>query len=320
MSSSTPPAIAESSQATATPKKVINNQQIARLQHRHAWIVNLFTFSGLGLALALLWLDGPVGSIELGLFLGMALITNIGIVVGFHRHFTHRSFQATMPVRVALAILGSMAAQGTLSFWVALHRFHHEHSDTPQDPHSPCFDGERSLNGLRGFWHAYVGWTVKHPVPNPNYYATDLMRDRALVQINKLYLGWVALGLLIPALLGGWWHGSWQGAFYGFLWGGAVRMSLTHNLVWSITSLAHIVGNRPLKSSDRSTNNFWLALPTLGDSWHNNHHAFPNAAIVGWHWWQLDPAGWLIRLLEQFGWVWDVKVPSDRAIAAKTLP
>lgn len=300
-------------------KKTLDNPKIKHLQHLHAWGVNSFTFGFLLLALVLWVVYRPIGSVEIGLCVTMALLTNVGIVVGYHRHFTHRSFQAKTPVRVILAILGSMAAQGTVNFWVALHRFHHETSDTPEDPHSPYFDGDQPLQGWRGFWHSYVGWTTKHPVPNPNHYATDMLRDKAISWVNKWYLLWVFLGLAIPTVLGGLLRGSLEGAFYGFLWGGAVRMSITHNLVWSITSVAHILGNQSMNSGDRSTNNFWLAIPTLGDSWHNNHHAFPHAAIVGWEWWQIDPAGWLIRVLEKLGLVWEVKVPTPSMITAKKI-
>lgn len=301
------------------PKKTIESDYIKNLQWRHALIVNWFSFLGVVIASILILSGNPVSSVEVGLFAGMWFLTEIGIIVGFHRHFTHCSFQAATPVRIVLSILGSMAAQGSLVFWVSLHRLHHEYSDKQGDPHSPHLHGESLLERLRGLWHSYIGWTLNHPVANPNHYASDLLRDQVISKVNKLYLVWVLLGLAIPTVLGGILRGSWAGAFYGFLWGGPVRMYLTHNLVWSITSIAHVFGNRPLNSKDRSTNNIWIALPTLGESWHNNHHAFPNAAIVGWKWWQIDIAGWIVRALEKLGLIWDVKVPTASMIQAKKI-
>lgn len=298
-------------------KKIIDNDRLKRIQQIHAIAVSLLAHIGIILALSLLCLGYPIGLSELVIFAILTLLTTIGIVVGYHRHFTHRSFQAVTPVRVILAILGSMAGQGNVVFWVALHRFHHETSDTPDDPHSPYFKGEKSLEKWPGFWHSYMGWTVDHQLPNPLYYASDILRDKVISKVNSLYFLWIAIGLIFPTLIAGILTASWLGAFYGFLWGGLVRIFLTQNLVWSITSIAHIIGNRPLASDDRSTNNFWLAIPTLGDSWHNNHHTFPNAAIVGWRWWQIDIAGWMIQALEQVGWAWDVKQPTPAMIAAK---
>lgn len=300
-------------------KKTVKNDRLKRLQQIHAIAVSTLSYVGVSLALILLVLGYPIGGTAFILFGIMAFLTTVGIVVGYHRHFTHRSFQTTTPIRVILAILGSMAGQGNVAFWVALHRFHHECSDTERDPHSPYFKGEKPLGKWEGLWHSYMGWTVDHELPNPLYYASDILRDKTISKINNLYFLWIAIGLLIPTLAVGFINESWMSAFYGFLWGGLVRICLTQNLVWSITSIAHIIGNSPLDSGDRSTNNIWIAIPTLGDSWHNNHHTFPNAAIVGWEWWQIDIAGWIIRGLEKLGLAWDVKVPTAQAISVKTI-
>jgi stearoyl-CoA desaturase (delta-9 desaturase) len=298
-------------------KRIVQNSRLKRIQQIHAIVVSTLAHLGVSLALILLFIGYPIGTIELGIFVTMAFLTTIGIVVGFHRHFTHRSFRAVMPVRVVLGILGSMAGQGNVTFWVALHRFHHECSDTPDDPHSPYFKGEKLLGKWEGLWHSYMGWTVDHKLPNPLYYAPDILRDKVISRVSNLYFLWIAIGLIFPTVLAGILTTSWLGAFYGFLWGGLVRIFVTQNLVWSITSIAHIIGDRPLASGDRSTNNIWIAIPTLGDSWHNNHHAFPHAAIVGWEWWQIDIAGWMIRALEKLGWAWDLKVPTARMIVSK---
>ncbi len=299
--------------------KTVKNPRLQRIQKIHAIAVNTLSYLGLTVAVGLLLFGYPIGAIEMSIFAIATFLTTMGIVVGFHRHFTHCSFKAVTPVRVILAILGSMAGQGNVAFWVALHRFHHECSDTPDDPHSPYFKGEKQLGKWEGLWHSYMGWTVDHKLPNPLYYTSDILRDKTIAKVNSLYFLWIAIGLLVPTLAGGILTNSWLGAFYGFLWGGLVRICVTQNLVWSITSIAHIIGNSPLESGDRSTNNIWIAIPTLGDSWHNNHHAFPNAAIVGWKWWQIDIAGWIIRGLEKLGLVWDVKVPTPQMIETKTI-
>ncbi|NEO03205.1 MAG: acyl-CoA desaturase [Moorea sp. SIO3I7] len=312
-------AVNDTPRRSRKPKKTIANARLKAAQHLHALVVSSVSLMGLVVALTLLILGNPIGLVEIGLFVGCTFVIGIGTSVGFHRYFTHRSFKATMPVRVILAILGSMAAQGPLIFWVALHRLHHEHSDQPSDPHSPHFHGSGFLGLLRGLWHAHIGWTFKHEVPNATYYANELIKDKVISKINQMYFIWVFLGLLIPSILGGVLTRTWMGVFYGFLWGGLVRMFFWHNMVWCITSLAHVFGHRPLDSHDQSTNNFWLAIPTLGESWHNNHHAFPHSAITGFEWWQFDLSGWIIRALEGSGLAWDVKVPTKSMIKTKTI-
>ncbi|UFP94723.1 acyl-CoA desaturase [Gloeobacter morelensis] len=306
------------SQATRKgPRKTLDSARLKSHQRLHAVAVSSLSLLGCLAALTLVCLGRPPGAVEVGLFLGGFLFTGFGVNIGLHRHFTHRSFQAVTPVRVALAILGSMAAQGPVVFWVALHRLHHEFSDQPGDIHSPHFHGEGWWGSVRGLWHAHVGWTFDHAVPNAAYYAGDLLRDRAIAPISRTYFFWVFLGLLIAAVLGGVLTGTWMGALTGFLWGGPVRIFCWHNMIWSITSCAHFFGERPFDADDRSTNNFWFAIPTLGESWHNNHHAFPNAAMAGLEWWQIDPSGWVIRALEKLGLVWDVKIPTQAMRRAK---
>jgi stearoyl-CoA desaturase (delta-9 desaturase) len=299
-------------------KKIVSSTYLKKLQQIHALTVALVSFLGVIVAIALLATGHPLTPLEIASYLVLTFVIGLGTSAGFHRHFTHRSFQAATPIRVLLAILGSMAAQGPLIFWVALHRLHHEHSDRPGDPHSPHFHGSGFWGILRGLWHAHFAWSINHDVPNATYYANDLIKDKLMSKLSQWYFLWVFLGLLIPTLIGFAIRGSLTGACYGFIWGGLVRMFFWHNMVWCITSVAHVIGTRPLESHDLSTNNFWLAIPTLGESWHNNHHAFPNSAMAGLSWWQIDPAGWAIRTLEFLGLVWDVKVPTSGMIAAKT--
>jgi len=246
-------------------------------------------------------------------------ITGAGIAVGFHRYLTHKSFEAKPAVRATLVVLGSMAAQGPVIYWSAVHRYHHAHSDQEDDIHSPNFPEKRFYGCVKAIWHAHAGWMLKHNMPNPSRYVRDLLSDPLIKFVNDWYYFWILLGLAIPTLLGWFLSGTPYGAFKGFLWGGLVRTFVVHHCTWSVNSLCHVFGDRPFYTTDHSRNNFWLSLPTLGESWHNNHHAFPYSAKMGLTWKQLDPGSWLIRCLEIAGLAWGVKEPSPEAIALKRL-
>lgn len=285
----------------------------------HGWTTILLPFFGTILALVVAWHSG-VSALDMGLLVVMYALTTIGITVGFHRHFAHCTFETNKVMRVIFGILGSMAAEGPMNYWVATHRRHHKYSDLPGDPHSPFVKEDEKLSGWRGLWHSHMGWTVDHKITNTFLFAKDMLRDPLMVKISKLYYVWIFLGLAIPAVLGGLITHSWMGAFTGFLWGGCVRTFLHHHIgFWTIGSLAHLWGNRPFDTGDWSRNNIWLAIPTGGEMWHNNHHAFPNSAIFGFEWWQIDLGGWLIRALERLGLVWDVKFPTPAMIEAKRV-
>jgi stearoyl-CoA desaturase (Delta-9 desaturase) len=297
--------------------RIVNDPRLRRSQHRHSAAVTVAGLAGI-VAAALLTLAGrPISALDLGLFAGFFLAIGLGVTVGFHRHFTHRAFKATPATRAALAILGCMAAQGPVVFWVALHRLHHEFADRPGDPHSPNLAGGSFRQRAKGLLHAYIGWTMRHEVPNANFYARDLLTDRRLMWINRRYYRWVALGLALPTALGGLIAGSSMGAAEGLIWGGLIRLFAVHNIIWWITSLAHVAGHRDYLCGDRSTNNLWIALPTLGEGWHNNHHSFPSAAVLRFEWWQIDLSGMVIRLLERCGLAWDVNAPTHAALAAR---
>ncbi|MBE9170248.1 acyl-CoA desaturase [Pleurocapsales cyanobacterium LEGE 06147] len=292
------------------------NAQLQKIQRKFSFAAVLVPFLGSVVAVGLLPYTG-IGPVEIWLLVSMYVLTTLGLEIGFHRHFSHRAFQTTNVIRVILTILGSMAAVGHVIHWVSHHRGHHPYSDQPGDPHSPYLNTKgQNLNQLRGLWHAHIGWLFESEFPNV-LLAKDLLRDPVIVKVNQLYLLWVILGFAIPAALGGVFTGTWMGVLQGLLWGGFVRVFLVHHAFWSINSITHTFGSRPFDSKDRSTNNIWLAIPTLGASWHNNHHAFPNSAMVGLEWWQIDPSGWLIRILEAVGLVWDVKVPTAGKIEAK---
>jgi stearoyl-CoA desaturase (delta-9 desaturase) len=306
------PAIAAAVQPASTV--ALANPIARRLQRSLAMIIVVLPFLGFLIALALSW-GHSVGYAQLTLLAAMYFATLLAIEVGFHRHFAHRAFQSNTFVRIALGILGSMAAQGPLIFWVAIHRRHHAYSDRPGDPHSPNLH-ERSIFGtLSGLWHAHVGWLFDFETADWVRYAPDLLRESGIFRLHRLYPLWVLLGLLIPSIAGGLLAWTWPGVFYGFLWGGLVRMFLVDHSIWSVNSLCHLFGNRTFQSGDHSTNNFWLAFTSLGGSWHNNHHAFPNSAKNGMAWWQIDPAGSFIGMLKMAGLVWDVKAPTPDMLA-----
>lgn len=292
------------------------SEQIKTIRQLHVLTILFLPLLGFVVAIASIW-KKAIDPVDLGLFVGMFFLTAVGIEVGYHRYFSHRAFRATTAVSVILAILGSMAAQGPLIYWVGLHRQHHEYSDQPGDPHSPHLHGSGILGLLRGLWHSHIGWMFDHEIPNPIHYAPELLRDKVISRVNRLYFVCLLLGLAIPAIVGGVLRGSWIGAWYGFLWGGLVRLLMVENVIWTVNSVVHVYGSRPFNTRDQSRNNIWLAIPTLGGSWHNNHHAFPSSATNRLEWWQIDLGGWIIRVLEFAGLAWDVKAPTARMIETK---
>ncbi len=250
---------------------------------------------------------------DLGLFLGMYGLTALGITVGFHRHFSHRSFAAPMWVRCLLAIFGSMAVQGSLIKWVSLHRRHHQHSDRPEDPHTPHLYSQGFLGTLRGFWYSHIGWFFEPDPPGLERYVKDLEASPTLVWMSRLFGLWVLLGLILPGILGGLMRQSWIGVWTGLIWGGLVRVFVVHHVTWSVNSACHLWGTRPFESRDRSRNNLAVGILALGEGWHNTHHAFPNSARHGLRWWQFDASYWVIRIMALFGVTWNLKIPSRQA-------
>ncbi len=238
------------------------------------------------------------------------------VTVGYHRLFTHRSFKTTPAMRALLAILGSAAVEGSIIEWVSTHRKHHRFTDRPGDPHSPHTDHAVGFRGaLRGLFHAHVGWMFRGiDRANPKRYAKDLLGDPIIRAIDRTFPLWVLLGLLIPFGLGIALTGSLIGGLTGMLWGGAVRILFLHHATFSINSLCHFFGRRRFQTGDESRNLAWLAIPTFGEAWHNNHHAFSTSAHHSLTRTQLDPGGWLIDILERLGLAWDVIriAPSDQ--------
>ena len=257
-------------------------------------------FLGFLAAIGFLW-GGWITWLDIAILAVLYVIAGFGITIGFHRLLTHRSFDAPAPVRAFLAIAGSMAVQGAPIHWVADHRKHHAHTDHEGDPHSPHVGHG---HGLKGLVHAHIGWLFNEQgQADWKKYARDLYEDPTMRRIGRWFPLWALLGLLIPAAAGGLLHGSWEGALRGLVWGGLVRVFLLHHVTWSINSVCHFFGQRRFAIKDHSTNVAWLALPSLGEAWHHNHHAFPRSAEHGMKRWEtaMDPSAWVIRGMEKLG-------------------
>jgi stearoyl-CoA desaturase (delta-9 desaturase) len=267
----------------------------------------ILPFAATVMAIVLFW-NEIVTAADLAIFAAMYLLTAVGVTVGYHRLLTHRSFQTYPAIRYLLAALGEMSVQGSVIAWVADHRKHHAHTDAEGDPHSPHVGHGQGVGAvLRGLWHAHTGWLLReHGRADWRRFAPDLLEDPGMRLLSRWFPALVVAGLLIPALAGFAVTGSLAGAATGLLWGGLVRVFFVHHVTWSVNSVCHYVGSRRFDTDDRSTNVFWLALPSLGESWHHNHHAFPRSAAHGLRWYELDPSALIIRGLSRAGLAWDV--------------
>jgi stearoyl-CoA desaturase (delta-9 desaturase) len=276
---------------------------------------------GLVAAIVLLW-NRAVGPLELALLIVLYMLTAIGVTLGYHRMFTHRAFESSRAFRAIVAILGSMAVQGSVITWVADHRKHHTFTDREGDPHSPHLSGPGFWGAVKGLWHAHVGWLFETVgMAERERFASDLLKDRVLRVIDKLFFLWVGLSLAIPFAFGWILGGGLGAALTAVLWGGFVRVFLLHHITWSINSVCHFVGRRRFNIEDESRNVFWLAPFSMGEAWHHNHHAFPTSAFHGLSPWErvADPTGLLIALLEKLGIVWNVVRVSPERQRAKAL-
>ncbi len=251
------------------------------------------------LAIKMLW-DRAVGWGEIALMVGLYIPVSLGVTIGFHRYLTHRGFRAHPLLKATLLILGSMALEGSAISWAANHRKHHAFSDRAGDPHSPA----------DGFLHAHVGWLFSNEAADQTVYARDLLQDRLVMVTSRLFPLWAMLSLVVPFAIGGW---------HGLLWGGLVRIFLTHHVTWSVNSVCHTFGSRPFRTRDRSRNQWVVGLLALGEGWHNNHHAFPRSAMHGFYWWQFDLSGILIRLFARVGLAHQVQRASASEIQARNL-
>lgn len=261
-------------------------------------------FAGVLAAIVLLW-NRAVDGADLALLAVTYLLTAIGITVGFHRLLTHRAFQTHAWLERVFAVLGSLSVQGSVLDWVADHRTHHAHTDREGDPHSPHV-GHGS--GLAGLWHAHAGWLLEtQGQADWRRYASELYEDPVMRSIARSFPLLVGVSLLVPTLVGFALHGfTAAGALRGLVWGGLVRIFLVHHVAWSVNSVCHFFGSRRFDVDDHSTNVGWLAVLSLGESWHHNHHAFPRSARHGLRWWEIDPSGLIISALERAGLAWNV--------------
>lgn len=299
-------------------QKVIDSPHLHKMQRMHFFLFDVLPILGTACAIVLLFFH-PITSVDLTLFFVFWMLSGLGISIGYHRLFTHRSFKASAPVRAALGIFGSMAGQGGVISWTAMHRRHHELGDQEGDLHSPNLHGSGFSGKIKGFIHAHFTWMVAHPYPNVVHYAPDLLKDRVMIWVNRHYYTWIILGLLIPTVIGGLVSQSWMGALTGFLWGGMVRMFVVEQGIFALNSLCHLIGRRRFVTDDQSTNISWLAPFIFGESWHHNHHAFPGSASFGLAWYRIDPGYWVIRLLALFGQAWDIKVPTKEQIERREI-
>jgi stearoyl-CoA desaturase (delta-9 desaturase) len=276
----------------------------------------LLPFAAVIAAIALTW-NSLVGWTDLGLFFGLYLVTAIGITVGYHRLFTHRAFDAPQRVKYALAIMGSMSVQGSLIDWVADHRKHHAFTDEEGDPHSPHGHGGGIKGAFKGLVYAHMGWLLEtQGAADKRRFAKDLLDDPGLRKISKRFPLIVLFSLALPTALGFALTGTAMGALTGYIWGGLVRIFFVHHVTWSVNSVCHFFGNRRFDVEDQSTNVFWLAIPSLGESWHHNHHAFPRSAKHGLKWYEIDLSALIISGMEKVGWATNVvTIPAERQAA-----
>ena len=268
------------------------------------------------LAIPVAW-GGWLGWVDVILAAAFYLVAAAGITIGYHRHFTHGSFKTPRWVRIALAVAGSTALQGSVAQWVADHRRHHAHSDDEGDPHSPWRFGTSKRAVAKGLVYAHVGWLLADDQTSVPRFAPDIAADADLNRISRLFPVIAVTTILAPAVLGGLITWSWQGALTAFFWATLIRIALVHHVTWSINSVCHVFGRHPFTTRDRSGNVAWLALPSLGESWHNLHHADPTAARHGVLRGQIDVSARTIKIMESLGMAHDVRWPRPERLAAK---
>jgi stearoyl-CoA desaturase (Delta-9 desaturase) len=299
-----------------TPEPVLTTERKAGWENMVLAIFIAVPFLALVAAVPVAWGWG-LGWRDVAIAVLMYAVSGHGITVGFHRYFTHGSFRANRGLKIALALAGSLAIEGPVIRWVADHRRHHAFSDREGDPHSPWRYGETVPALVKGLLFAHMGWMFDVEQTNPRRYAPDLLKDRDILRISRAFPLLVLVSLLLPALLGGVLSWSWQGAVTAFFWASLVRVALLHHVTWSINSICHAMGEHPFASRDRSGNVWWLALLSMGESWHNLHHADPTCARHGVLRGQIDSSARIIWIFERLGWATGVRWPRADRLAAK---
>ena len=277
-------------------------------------LVSVIPLVGFAVAIWTLWGRG-LSLTDGGIALGLYAFTGLGVTVGFHRMLAHKTFDAPEPVRAVLAVAGSMSLEMTAIDWAATHRRHHAYSDKPGDPHSPHLQAENGWRGvLKGLWYAHMGWLFSNERTDRQRWTPDLLKDPTIMRISALFPVFVVTSFVMPAVLGLVITRSFTGMLTAFLWGGLARIFLLHHVTFSINSLCHFFGKRPYETKERSVNVWPLALLSFGESWHNNHHAFPGSAYLGLRGWQPDPGKWLLHVLAAVGLARNIKRPTREEI------
>ena len=310
------------SQAAPIPKPVpgvtLMDSRRDRLQKIGTLVATIVPFAGFVAAVVTLWGRG-LSIVDAGIFIVLYVFTGLGVTIGFHRLETHGAFKAKRPLRGLFAIAGSMSLQGSVIDWVAAHRRHHAFSDQVGDPHSPHLAEEDTLRGiLKGLFHAHMGWLFSPEKTSHERWAPDLLKDPMIVKIDRAFPWLTLLSFVLPAALGLAITRSWWGMVTAFLWGALGRIFLLHHVTWSVNSICHFFGERPFQSNDESTNNWMLSLLSFGESWHNNHHAFPTSAVHGIGKGQVDISAAVIRGLERVRLVSNVKLPTPKQLESKS--
>lgn len=306
--------LAQDDADTSRRKKLVSNSPYIRaLQRRH-----FLAFDAMPNLLALTAIPYhmlvPVRLSDVVVFLLLWAATGLGVTVGYHRLFTHRAFAAPGRVRAALAFCGALAGQGPVISWAAIHRRHHELSDEAGDPHSPNLHGQTLAGILKGLTHAHYTWMFEHDYPNAAHYTADLLRDRSIQWVNRNYYPIAVGGLFVPGLLCGVVTGEPLAAVSGVLWGGFIRMAVLGHTIWAINSVLHRFGSRAFATEDHSHNAGVVSLLTFGESWHNNHHAFPTSAKFGLRRGWTDPGWWTVLALKRLGLASEIRQPAESLI------
>jgi stearoyl-CoA desaturase (delta-9 desaturase) len=298
----------------------VGGGELRRSHRAFLLLSSILPLLGVAAAIVALWRKA-VGPGAIALLVVFYTLCGFGISMGFHRLFSHRSFRARRPLKVALALFGTFAGHGPVIAWVAHHRKHHTFSDREGDPHSPYAFGRGGLpRSLKGLWFAHVAWRFSDNVKVDAFrYAPDLLRDRDLRFISRHFIAITIAGLLAPGAIALALGYSWGGVAEAVIWAGLVRMFLGHQVTYSVNSLGHFIGPRRFATEDQSRNIWWLALPTFGDSWHNNHHAFPTSAAHGLRRRELDISALAIGLCARLGLAEDVVVIDERRLREKAI-
>jgi stearoyl-CoA desaturase (delta-9 desaturase) len=298
---------------------VVEPVPVPKVQLVSAALLVALPLAAVVFAVVVFWNHG-IGWLDLGLALGMYAVTCLGLSVGFHRLFSHRSFVAARWLKVTLAIAGTMGVEGSITSWVSQHRRHHAFTDRPGDPHTPVPVGPGSANQIRGLWHAHAGWLFVHNEVNAERWSKDLLEDRDLAFVSRTVVVWTVLSFALPTAIGWLVTGTLWGAVLAGLWGGVVRVAVLHHVTWGTNSLCHTFGKQPYESNDRSTNFAPLALLSFGDAWHNAHHAFPRSARHGVDAGQIDISAEVIRGFERMGWATSVHWPRPAIMDKRRCP